>query len=127
MQSLNQGISFKDKKIRYGDLVKAENTIKDLKEGFQGGDARAKKIQQFNDQIIEFHGSIKGDGDRTREMVLEAAMDMLKRDNDMYGFEYQKKTKKVIFRTYKLGVLPKNGGMVPSLKYQKGQLQSKLK
>lgn len=120
MQSLNQGIEFKDKKIRYGGLVKAANTIKGLKEGFESGDTRAEKIQQFNDQIIEFHGSIKGDGDRTREMVLEAAMDMLKKDNDMYGFEYQKKTKKVIFRTYKSGVLPKNDSLIPSLKYQKG-------
>ena len=34
MQSLNQGIDFKDKKIQYGGLVKAVNSIKDLQEGF---------------------------------------------------------------------------------------------
>ena len=121
MQSLNQGIVFKDKKIRYGGLVKASNTNEYLQEGFQGmREGFGEKIQQFNDQIIDFHGSIKGDGDRTQEMALEAAMDVVKRDKEYYGFEYEKKTKKAIFRTYKNGILPKNDGKIPSLKYQKG-------
>tara|TARA_B110000444_G_C18815362_1_gene584834 strand:- start:321 stop:1631 length:1311 start_codon:yes stop_codon:yes gene_type:complete len=121
MQSLNQGIEFKDKKIQYGGLVKSVNTKKDLQEGFQGiQEGLEQRISQFNDQIIDFHGSIKGDSDRTREMTLAAAMGMVKTSNEYYGFEYQKKTKKVIFRTYKKGLLPKNSGKLPSLKFQKG-------
>ena len=55
MQSLNQGIEFKDKKIQYGGLVKAVNTIEDLQEGFQGiREGLEQRISPFNDQIIDF-------------------------------------------------------------------------
>lgn len=122
MQSLNQGIEFKDKKTQYGVLVKPKKISENFQEGFQGyREGLDQRLQQFNDQIIDFHGgSAKGDTDRTLEMTLEKAKDMVNNSTTFYGFEYQEKTKKAIFRTYNKGVLPKNDGKIPSLKFQRG-------
>ena len=126
MQSLNQGIEFKDKKTQYGVLVKPKKISEIFKEGFQEGfqgfrEGLDQGLKQFNDQIIDFHGgSNRGDKDRTVEMTLEKAKNMVNNSITFYGFEYQEKTKKAIFRTYKNGLLPKNNGKIPSLKFQRG-------
>lgn len=121
MQSLNQGIEFKDKKLQYGGLVKELRKTEYLKEGFQSiREGLQDRVQQFNNQVLEFHGSIKGDVDKVQEMPLEEAMDIMKKNSNLYGLEYQKSRKKAIFRSYRSGVLPKNNGKIPSLKHQSG-------
>jgi hypothetical protein len=117
MQSLNQGIYFEDKKGEYQNLVKPNK--EKIVEGFQEG-MDNEKLQQFNDQIIEFGGSIKGDADKQKSMTLEEAKKECSKNGDYFGFEYHADSKKCLFRSLKDGVLPKNGGKIPTLKHQKG-------
>ncbi len=116
MESLNQGIFFNGKKDEYESLVKPEKVK--VVEGFQEG--METRLQQFNDQVIQYGGSIKGDNDKQKSMTLEEAKKECKKNADYFGFEYHADTKKCLFRSLKDGVLPKNSGKIPTLKHQKG-------
>lgn len=119
MESLNQGIYFKDKKRSYKSLVKPQ--VNKSIEGFSVREGLETRMMQFNDQVLDFHGgSLNGDKDKQQSMTLANATKKVTNDEDYYGFEYNKDQTKVIFRSYKNGVLPKNNGKVPGLKYQKG-------
>ena len=119
MESLNQGIFFKSKKRSYKSLVKP-NTNKSV-EGFSVREGMETRMMQFNDQVLDFHGgSAKGDKDKQEGITLANATKKVTSSEDYYGFEYNKANRKAIYRSLKNGLLPKNNGKIPTLKYQKG-------
>ena len=129
---LDQGIHFMGAKDRHGRIISKKTVdvgdyIKNIRggnnnpfrEGFQEG-ADFSGFIQLDEQVLEFGGSNKGDGDKVMYQSLADAKDFIKKQQDFWGFEYEAKTKKAVYRSYLDGALPKNGGKIPTVKYSKG-------
>jgi hypothetical protein len=124
---LNQGIHFMSSKNRHSTGQKSSTEMEDYlksfgapgREGFQEGADFAGFIE-LSEQILDLGGSKKGEQDSVKYQSLADAKNYIKNKADFYGFEYEAKTKKTVYRSYFEGALPKNSGKIPTVRYAKG-------
>ena len=88
-----------------------------FREGFQEG---FDQYVQLDEQVLAFGGSNYGEQDKVVYKSLADVKQFIKSKADFYGFEYEPKTKKAIYRSYRDGALPKNDGKIPTVKYARG-------
>lgn len=122
---LDQGIHFMSKKGQHKkkgsgctSIVDTSNVLgSSFREGFQEG---FDQYIQLDEQVLAFGGSTKGEQDKVVYKSLADVKQFIKNKADYWGFEYEPKTKKAIYRSYLDGALPKNDGKIPTVKYAKG-------
>jgi len=122
---LDQGIHFMDAKTRHKKKERSvENSLdmsnlfgSSFREGFQES---FDQYIQLDEQVLDFGGSAKGEQDKVVYKSLADVKQFIKNKADFWGFEYEPKTKKAIYRSYRDGALPKNDGKIPTVKYAKG-------